>query len=322
MWQLLVANFGMKITNNYPFINKNMKNHIIPLLLFCLVFASCSKEVAYNDIQKESNNSLLISEMSDFNDSLLQTVSQTRASNKQILDRMSIVVADAIGAYECGSVGAKIGAFFGHPHVGAGICALVGGAYSSYKCYDLLHSTRALSSPVKYQPLQVAAAYVPAVENTSIIQNNLPKQISINFSEPNDEAIEFGAKHNVIVSNLQTNNFAIDSDVKKLLTKEEFEILSSNDFIDEYDNIVNNLSDCIVNKRIPQNANEDVSSMLMNLFASILETYSDKLEDTEFIINKYLDAVQRSSELTSEEKDNIYKSLSVAASSFEFWNGK
>lgn len=60
----------------------------------------------------------------------------------------------------------------------------------------------------------------------------------------------------------------------------------------------------------------------MNLFASILETYSVRAEDIEFIINKYLDAVQKTSELSNEEKDSIYRSLSVAASSFEFWNGK
>lgn len=299
-----------------------MQKNFILLFITCLIFSSCSKDVTYSDIKTESDKSLLISELSAFNDSLLQTVSQTRASNKQILDKMSIVVADAVGAYECGSVGAKFGALFGHPHVGAGICALIGGAYSSYKCYDLLHSTRALNSPVKYQPIQVAAAYVPAVENTSIVQDNLPKQISISFSDSNNETQEFGAKHNIIVRNLQSNNFAIDSDVKRLLTKEEIEILSSDGFIAEYDSIVNNLSDCIVNNRIPQSTNIDVSSKLMNLFANILETYSDKVEDTEYIINKYIDAVQRSSELSSEEKENIYKSLSVAASSFEFWNEK
>ena len=60
----------------------------------------------------------------------------------------------------------------------------------------------------------------------------------------------------------------------------------------------------------------------MNLFVNILETYSDKVEDIEFIINKYVDAIQSTSELSEDEKDNIYKSLSVAASSYEFWNEK
>lgn len=84
----------------------------------------------------------------------------------------------------------------------------------------------------------------------------------------------------------------------------------------------NNLSNCIINGEIPQNTNKDIFSLLMNLFASVLETYSDRAEDIEFIINKYLDAVQKISELSNEEKDNIYRSLSVAASNFEFWNSK
>jgi len=60
----------------------------------------------------------------------------------------------------------------------------------------------------------------------------------------------------------------------------------------------------------------------MNLFTNILETYSDKAEDVEFVINKYIEAVQNTNELSTEEKDNIYRSLSVAASSFELWNTK
>ena len=191
-----------------------------------------------------------------------------------------------------------------------------------FRTFDLLHVTRTLSIPEQYQPLQVAAAYAPALENPSIVQDNLPTQIIINYSTENTDNVEFGAKHNVIVRNLQSNNFALDSDVKKLLTIEGVEILTSDDFIAEYNGIVNNLSSCIINGEVPQSDDKEISSLLMNLFVNILETYSDKVEDIEFIINKYVDAIQSTSELSEDEKDNIYKSLSVAASSYEFWNEK
>lgn len=299
-----------------------MKKLIFFVFFVCIVLVSCCNDNIYTDIQTEARRSPIISKLSDFNDSLLQTRTQTRSSYKQRLDRMSIVVADAIGAYESGVIGAEIGGFLGHPHVGAGICALIGGAYSSYKCYDLLNSTRAISTSTQYRPLQVAAAYVPALEDSTLVQGNLPKTIALNYSSENKNNIEFGAKHNIIVSNLQANKFVLDSDVKKLLTKEEIEILNSDEFIAGYDSIVNNLSKCIIDGEIPQSTNKSISSLLMNLFAYILETYPDKAEDTEFIINKYIDAVQKTPELSTEEKENIYKSLSVAASSFEFWNGK
>lgn len=299
-----------------------MKKQIFILSVICIALASCNNNNIYDNLQKESNRSPIISELSKFNDSLLQTQLKTRAGSKRTLDRMSIVVADAVGAYEIGSIGAKIGGFLGHPHVGAGIGALIGGAYSSYKCYNLLNSTRASSVYREYKPLQVAAAYAPALEDSTLVHDNLPTEITLNYSTESKDNIEFGAKHNIIVRNLQTNNFVLDCDVKEFLSQEELDILTSKDFITGYDSVTNRLSNCIINGEIPQNTNKDISSMLMNLFASILETYSDKAEDTEFIINKYLDAVQKTSELSNEEKDNIYRALSVAASSFEFWNGK
>lgn len=298
-----------------------MKGRILFLYFICMMLVSCNKDDAFCGIKPQPNGSPLLFELATFNDSLLQNLPQSRVTGRTIIDRMSVVVSDVIGAYECGTVGAKIGAFFGHPHVGATICGLVGGAYSSYKCYDILRTSRSLESPV-YQPLQVAAAYAPALGNSMIVQDNLPKRITVNYSIPNTESVEFGAKHNVIVYNLQKKRFALDSEVKRLLTNEEFEILSSEDFISEYDRIVNYLSDCIVNGVVPTSTNNDVPSLLMNLFASIMDTYSDKAEDTEFIINKYIEAVKKTPELSNEEKDNIYNSLSVAASSYEFWDGK
>lgn len=84
--------------------------------------------------------------------------------------------------------------------------------------------------------------------------------------------------------------------------------------------VTNTLASCAVKGEIPKSDRKDVASLLMNLFATILDTYPENVNDTEFIINKYIDAVQKTTEISVEEKENIYKALSVAASSYEFWN--
>lgn len=299
-----------------------MKIYFSFILTICVLLSSCSTDS--NDVitpERTSNlHSALIDDMSNFNDSLLSTLPSTRVSNKRILDNMSIVVADAIGAYGCGKIGAKVGSFFGHPIVGASIGALIGGAYSSYDCYNRLNSTRAIVSQNQLKPIQVAAAYIPALKDESLIEDNLPKKINLKYISDNEENIAIGAKHNIIVRNLQANNFSLNSEVQTYLSNDEIDILSSKEFILGFDSITCSINNYVIKEKIPQNIDNSTSSLLMNLFAKIINTYSDQTEDVDFIINKYLEAVQNTSELSKEEKDNIYKALSVAASSFEYWN--
>ena len=302
-----------------------MKKLII-FTIACAILSSCSKDLAKDVCTTDTPDapqSSLICKMSNFNDSLLSAKPSTRGRNETILHGTCIVVADAIGAYNIGKIGAKVGSFFGHPVIGGTIGALVGGACASYKVYDLLNNrTRANVAQNEYAPMTVAAAYVPALENPSQVNDNLPKQIQLEFSAENEKNVEYGAKHNIIVKNLLSNNFAIDSEVKQYLSKEEIDILTSKEFIQGYDSTICALGESIANGDIPQVNDNDIPTLLMNLFTNILETYSDKAEDVEFVINKYIEAVQNTNELSTEEKDNIYRSLSVAASSFELWNTK
>jgi hypothetical protein len=47
---------------------------------------------------------------------------------------------------------------------------------------------------------------------------------------------------------------------------------------------------------------EDVSTKLMNLFYDILIKSPNGLTDTEFLINKYIDAVKNSQEIAESDK--------------------
>ena len=334
-----------------------MKNIIIWMVFMCAIMSSCNNDyfehIDMCEQNKDIKNSSLLCEMSSFNDSLLNTKTLTRLSYRNRLNYLSIVCADAMGAYSGGCTGAKMGSVIGHPHVGAAIGAVICGGFSSYKCYDLLYHkrvssdvglidgtirnplldggtellsrkdlsvTRAFVESDRLEPMEVAAAYVPSLLNESSIEENLPKQIKLDLNQGDMGYSEVGAKHNIIVRNLKTKNFVLDSDVKKYLSKEEIYVLESPEFIHEYDSIVLSLEKSIIKGEIPHNSNHDIPSLLMNMFTNVLEEYPCDAYDVEFIINKYLDAVQKTPELTLEEKDNIYNALSVAASSFELWD--
>lgn len=57
----------------------------------------------------------------------------------------------------------------------------------------------------------------------------------------------------------------------------------------------------------------------MRLYLDVFQTYPDKADDVEFITNKYIEHISASDELSAEEKEIIYSALSVAASSYEYW---
>ena len=65
--------------------------------------------------------------------------------------------------------------------------------------------------------------------------------------------------------------------------------------------------------------NEDVPDVVMRLYLEVFQNYPDKADDVEFITNKYIELISASNELTAEEKEIIYSALSVAASSYEYW---
>lgn len=50
--------------------------------------------------------------------------------------------------------------------------------------------------------------------------------------------------------------------------------------------------------------------------------YPEKANDVEFISNKYVELISASLELTEEDKDLLYSAISVAVSSFEYWENE
>ena len=60
-------------------------------------------------------------------------------------------------------------------------------------------------------------------------------------------------------------------------------------------------------------------SKVMELFNQVLEGYAFKIDDVAFIIGKYVDVIEESDELTTEQKQCIKSGLATALYSFKYW---
>ena len=60
-------------------------------------------------------------------------------------------------------------------------------------------------------------------------------------------------------------------------------------------------------------------SKVMELFNQVLEEYATETDDVALIIGKYVDVIDNSNELTSEQKKCIKSGLSTALYSSKYW---
>lgn len=259
-------------------------------------------------------NSVILTQMSNFNDSVIKT----RPTTRGVYSRGCIMAGDISGAISCGRAGFWAGGLFG-PHAaigGATLGAIIGGASGSYIAYRATRTRTAMNSNI-IEPMKVAAAYAEIKDSDIKIDQYKPKTINVNYPTQDENITLMGTKHNIILQNLLDDK-ADPEAVSNRLTKQELEILNSKEYIQTYDSIMNQIE----NFGGLSVTGNDVPSQLINLFNQVVAQYPQNGNDMEFLINKYIDAVKASDEISDEDKNLIYQSLSVAASSFEFWDNQ
>lgn len=290
-----------------------MKKVLFGLLSAVLLVCSCSSDdTVISQPETVPTTSDLVIKLTELNDSLMTTdeIISRGVTYSQAYTYTKIAYKDIKGAYKLGKIGLRIGQVFGPEGATAGavIGGLIGGAGYSYIEYNKGQS-RAINTVSS--PLQVTQAYVSVVESAPTYSDYTPTQITLQYPTANTNTQLMGAKHNLVLQKLVDNDLSL-TPINKCLTPEEESIITSKEFEDAY-------YAGLEAENINSDTNEDVPDVVMRLYLEVFQNYPDKADDVEFITNKYIELISASNELTAEEKEIIYSALSVAASSYEYW---
>lgn len=290
------------------------------MLLGVIGLSACGND--NDEISSVSNpdeTSVLVNQLSSLNDSLMSTKGPTRAFLQPGWQRRGAILAGDIGGCVGGGrAGFYIGGLFGPQAAGAGavIGAIIGGACGSATAYE---ATRAVDSD-NFAPLKNRA--ICAYEN-SIIQEvdfreYAPKEIIVDYPTKDLNITQMGAKHNYVLKLVRDHQIVLDEN-SSCLSPEERYVLESEEFNSKVDDILTQVRAGYVSGKNMQFEGADVTTKVMNLFYDILAQYPTKINDVQFIINKYIEVIKASNEIDENDKNAIYMGLSVAASSTEFW---
>lgn len=277
--------------------------------------ASCSKDESLKLPKKEIESSELVQILESVNNDFMANKPEVRGKGweAKFLQVLCVAAADVGGGYEIGKIGAKIGAFAGPKGAVAGavIGGTIGAVGASYGAYC---GTRSVTVNEDY-PL-VISAYSYMQENKELKSLVSSEGIALQIPKEYKRPVEAGIEHNLMLSLLREESANLSAHVNRLSNLERT-VTESSEFKEAYNS-------CIERARaitfIPREAAEnEIGQKVMNLFLKIYSSYPENQTDVNDIINKYISIIEPSTELSKEEKELIYSSLSVAAYSFKYW---
>jgi hypothetical protein len=311
---------------------KKLINTICPSLLLTMIaiFASCSTEVTYEAQSPKVSNTKVVKKLQNVNLELMSTVpAETRGWRRWSLkQKMNVITADIGGAWGGGKIGGRIGGWVGmscgNPITGcvfgASVGAIVGGAYGSWLASP---GTRAIATPNNSLSIEKACKILMnddmsinenAIKTTDRTINNkldVDNRLLIE-SKLDDNSLNIGKVHNLILSVmdgtviLQNKDLPDSSSIKEALFNSD-KLIDSCKIAGTEASIGNLLtSDAMLSK-------------IMELFNQVLEEYASKTDDVAFIVGKYVDIIENSQELTSEQKKSIKSGLATALYSSKYW---
>lgn len=321
-------------------------NHLFSALLLMVVFttASCSGDIEEHPLSQAHAPAptSLIQTLDSINNSLVPPSTLRRAPKGGELtskDKVTIAMADAGGAISGGKKGFKyggrIGSLLGHPATGATVGTIVGavvkGGMKSYLKYKKIEDAkkettatslrRANQTVDNYAKAAFACSallgngdslsvngplitYVnPMSKYSVVIDDSLMKMTNLT-----DRQLNVGMAHNLVLAYLDGKILIDDASnvdtttsiyVQKLLESPEFREECLQDDSDE--------------------DSEETSVKVEQLFFKVYEKYAKDCDDVSFIINKYVEAIDASDELSPEEKTSLKYGFATALYSTNYW---
>lgn len=297
--------------------------------VFSVLLSSCSTNVNDEGVDNINVSSKIISEIEKVNAEIAANYSQdSRGWNKwNREEKIKVVCADAVGAVAGAKAGFRIGFGIGlatgTPHLtGGGFCALgalVGGAWASW----MQAPTRA--SVDGFQKLQgvcklIVSDSLTVNDNALILKDENSNQkiklanALIARTKLDEKYLRIARMHNIVLSTLDGS-----------ITLDESKVS---------DTTVGSLKDLVFNNKALMDSSKaigerkqiaeysitiDPTEKIMNLFQQIVLQCASNPDDVAFIISRYMDKIDSSSELKEEQKESLKYGLATALYSSNYW---
>lgn len=297
-----------------------MKKTVLSVILIMLcIFTSCQSDSMLDEPQISISettsedasfaSSLLITNLENFNDSLLQSNNlMTTRSLSGWKRRIAIAAADAMGAWQGLQIGMEVGSLLGP--TGATVGGLLGGFVCGAGASFAAEAGTRSSNTVNIADVIAAAAKMKESTSIQTLQSMMPQIVILNIPSDKKHLQIMGPEHNVVLDNLRKRNLSFNEE--SVFTLEELYVLKNTKFRSTFAMITSGKS--------YQNPQYTVSNRVMQLYVNALNNSSNSCSDVKVISNRYINEVYTSGELTDNEIDGVISSISVLASSVEYWS--
>lgn len=321
------------------------------LLSLSFALASCSTEDTNVALSSNVGNSTVIADLETLNSGLLAHAPQptTRGWSKwSPKQRMVVVAADWAGckggARTGATWGARIGAASGQPITGgvfgAVLGGIIGGGFASWLaspdyCVKNEDETTNFSKITKTCRTLIDEGLLTAEGTNETLAQIPDKTLSVDKdliikSGLDDNSLQVGKMHNIILASLDGT---VDLEAKANINTRAESVQSDRNVDAEtcqlQESIVDSkelMDSCKIIAKMASKGqlmtSDPISDKIMDLFKNILENYSVESSDVAFVIGKYTEIINKTNELTEEQKREIKAALATALYSSKYWETK
>lgn len=327
----------------------NKKLMFIVILTASLFAASCEKNQKEN--KDEVMDSILVKELNDLNNELISSLPQTRITAKEFILLASADVSGARTGGEIGFwVGTKVGIIMGNPITGGVFGAFLGamsvGAVASWAAYpegertledidygDIVEFSKKAAEAL-YDEIDLGDLFEDDEDYEDYAEEEDDEQLQeMLFVEEcyledvslSPKELYVGKMHNLMLANLEgviktEHTRSASTRVSEEIDEDKGEYAALSDAILESDEMRQAFYEYFESDE--EVIDNTLPGVVTTLFTEVLQVYPESIEDVVYLINVYLERIDASSELSSDEKTWIRLGMAVSLYSYNYWSKK